>query len=164
MRQPAELKLLDRLVGEWTSVATHPASPGLVVAGRATGAWLEGERFLLLRSQSDHPDFPDALWVLGETDEGSVSHYFDSRGVHRIYQLGFEGGVWRLWRDEPGFNQRFAGTFEDGGNRVVGAWESSPDGSDWERDLEITFVRREHGVTTSGPASRVSPAARRAAR
>jgi hypothetical protein len=142
MSQPEILVSLNALVGEWTSEATHPALPGLVVAGRATVKWLEGERFLLQRTQFDHPDFPDALSVLGETDEGLVSHYFDSRGVHRIYRLGFDEGVWRLWRDEPGFFQRFAGTFEDGGNRIVGAWEFSPDGSDWERDVEVTFVRR----------------------
>ena len=106
--------------------------------------WLEGERFLLQRTQSDHPDFPDALLVLGETEDGFVSHYFESRGVHRIYQLSFDDGVWRLWRDEPGFNQRFAGTFEDDGNRMVGLWEASEDGSRWEPDLGITFVRRHH--------------------
>ena len=142
MAQPENLQPLNLLVGEWTSEATHPALPGLVVAGRATVAWLEGERFLIQRSLADHPDFPDALSVLGETDEGLVSHYFDSRGVHRIYRLSFDAGVWRLWRDEPGFFQRITGTFEDGGDRIVGRWEASPDGSRWERDLEITFVRR----------------------
>jgi hypothetical protein len=142
MSQPANLQPLNVLVGEWTFEATHPAFPALVVAGRATVAWLEGERFLLQRTQADHPEFPDALSVLGETDEGLVSHYFDSRGVHRIYRLGFDDGVWRLWRDEPGFSQRFTGTFDDGGDRIVGVWELSRDGSDWERDLEITFFRR----------------------
>lgn len=142
MSQPANLRPLNALAGEWTFEATHPAFPGLVVPGRATVAWLEGERFLLQRTQTDHPDFPDALVVLGETDEGLVSHYFDSRGVHRIYQLGFDEGVWRLWRDDPVFSQRFTGTFEDNGDRIVGLWEASEDGSHWERDLAITFVRR----------------------
>jgi hypothetical protein len=142
MSQPANLQPLNMLVGEWTSEEAHPAFPGLVVAGRATVAWLEGERFLLQRTQADHPEFPDALSVLGETDEGLVSHYFDSRGVHRIYRLGFDDGVWRLWRDEPGFSQRFTGTFEGGGDRIVGVWELSSEGSHWERDLEITFFRR----------------------
>jgi len=142
MSQPANLQPLNALVGEWTSEATHPAFPGLVVAGRATAVWLEGERFLLQRTQADHPEFPDALWVLGETDEGLVSHYFDSRGVHRVYSLGFDDGVWRMWLEEPGFSQRFTGTFDDGGERIVGVWELSPDGSNWERDLESTFFRR----------------------
>ena len=144
MRQPANLQPLNALLGEWTSEATHPAFPGQVVAGRVSVEWLEGERFLLQRTQSDHPDFPDALLVLGETEGRFVSHYFDSRGVHRTYQLSFDDGVWRLWRDEPGFNQRFAGTFEDDGNRMVGLWEASEDGSRWEPDLGITFVRRHH--------------------
>jgi hypothetical protein len=78
---------------------------------------------------------------LGETDEGLVAHYFDSRGVHRIYRRGIVDGSWRLWRDEPGFAQRFTRTFQDGGNRIVGVWELSRDGSHWERDLEVTFVR-----------------------
>ena len=142
MSLPANLQPLNLLVGEWTTEMTHPALPGLVVAGHASVAWVEGERFLLQRTQADHPDFPDALSVLGDTDEGLVSHYFDSRGVHRIYRLGFDDGVWRLWRDAPGFNQRFTGTFEEGGDRIVGLWEASPDGSRWERDVTITFVRR----------------------
>jgi hypothetical protein len=142
MAQPTKLEPLAKLLGEWTSQSTHPASPGLVVAGRATATWLEGERFLLLRTQADHPEFPDALWVLGETEAGLVGHYFDSRGVHRIYRLGFDDGAWHMSRDEPGFNQRFTGTFEDRGDRIVGIWEVSPDGSKWERDLETTFVRR----------------------
>jgi len=143
MGEPELLPQLAGLLGEWTSESTHPALPGVVVPGSAAGAWLEGERFLLLRTQADDPDFPDALWVMGETEEGPVSHYFDSRGVHRIYQLGFdEDGAWRMSRDEPGFNQRFTGTFEDGGNRIVGMWEQAADGGHWERDLGITFLRR----------------------
>jgi hypothetical protein len=142
MSPPANLQPLNALVGEWTSEATHPAFSGLVVAGRTSVGWLEGERFLLQRTQAEHPDFPDALWVLGETEEGLVGHYFDSRGVHRIYRLNFDDGVWQMSRDEPGFNQRFTGTFDDDGDSIVGVWEASPDGSKWERDLEISFHRR----------------------
>jgi hypothetical protein len=129
------------LVGDWTIEATHPAFPGRVVAGTATATWLEGERFLLQKTHVDHPEFPDALSILGNTEEGLVSHYFDSRGIHRIYRLAFDDGTWRLWRDEPGFNQRFTGTFEDDGDRIAGLWEMSDDGKTWEPDLGITFVR-----------------------
>ena len=90
------------------------------------------------------PGLPGRASGAGRDRGATASHYFDSRGVHRIYQLSFDDGVWRLWRDEPGFNQRFAGTFEDDGNRMVGLWEASEDGSRWEHDLGITFVRR-HG-------------------
>jgi hypothetical protein len=144
MSRPENLHPLIVLVGDWTIEATHPAFPGRVVGGTASASWLDGERFLLQRTRVDHPDFPDSLSILGETDEGLVSHYFDSRGVHRIYRLGFDDGAWRLWRDEPGFNQRFTGTFEDDCDRIVGVWEMSGDGSSWERDLEVTFTRAHH--------------------
>jgi hypothetical protein len=40
------LKPLNRLVGTWTTEATHPAVPGVVVHGTVIIEWLEGERFL----------------------------------------------------------------------------------------------------------------------
>jgi hypothetical protein len=140
--EQANLEPLNALVGEWTIEATHPAFPGQVVNGHATAEWLEGERFLLQRTNAEHPDFPDALSVLGETDEGLVSHYFDSRGVHRIYRLAIDDRTWRLWREEPGFNQRFTGSLDATGDRIDGLWEASSDGSTWEPDLGITFIRR----------------------
>ena len=35
--------------------------PGVVVHGTAIIEWLKGERFLILRSRNEHPDFPDAI-------------------------------------------------------------------------------------------------------
>jgi hypothetical protein len=56
------------LVGEWTTESTHPAVPGTVVHGRATFEWLDGERFLIWRERADHPDFPEAIVIIGDTD------------------------------------------------------------------------------------------------
>ena len=28
-------------------------------------------------------------------------HYYDSRGVARVYQMSLEGGIWKLWREAP---------------------------------------------------------------
>ncbi len=70
-------------------------------------------------------------------------HYFDSRGVHRIYAASFAGGVWRLERDAPGFSQRFAGTFAPDGRAIDGQWELSRDGTTWDDDLRITYRRSE---------------------
>lgn len=132
---------LNALVGEWTLEARHPAYPGVVVHGRATFEWLEGERFLLQRSRSDHPDFPDSLAVIGEFDDGLALHYYDSRGVHRVYEMSVTGEVWRMSRDAPGFSQRFTGTYADGGDTISGLWQLSRDGTTWEDDLEIMFRR-----------------------
>src|SRR5687767_12639680 len=110
---------LDRLVGIWSTEATHPALPGVVVRGTAIVEWLEGERFLIQRSRTDHPDFPDAISIIGQmghdraddatgavpdTDEEPRlrMHYFDSRGVFRVLEASMDGATWRLWRDAPG--------------------------------------------------------------
>jgi hypothetical protein len=85
---PIDLKLepFNTLVGTWDIEATHPMFPSAVVHGTAEFEWLEGERFLLQRSRTDHPEFPDSLIVFGADEEGLSMNYFDSHGVHRIYQ------------------------------------------------------------------------------
>jgi hypothetical protein len=59
------LEPLRALVGSWTIEATHPAFPSTLVGGEAGFEWFEGERFLLQRSRTDHPEFPDSLIVFG---------------------------------------------------------------------------------------------------
>ena len=157
--EPA-LKSLGRLVGTWTTEATHPASPGLVVHGTAVIEWLEGERFLIHRARTDHPDFPDSISIIGFTDRdradgapGSAPtaaeepqlhmHYFDSRGVSRVYDAGIDDQSWRSWRDAPGFSQRFTGTFADDGATIRGRWQVREDDIHWVDDLQITYRRRE---------------------
>lgn len=134
-----ELDALERLLGEWGIEATHPAFEGIVVKGRATFEWLEGERFLVYRSVTDHPDFPDSISVIGATDVGMSMNYFDSRGVHRIYAVSAGEDALRIWRDDPAMAQRFTGTYGD--DVIDGLWEMSRDGSAWSDDLRITYRR-----------------------
>ena len=151
------LKRLDRLVGTWTTEATHPALPGVVVHGTTVAEWIEGERFLMLRARTDHPDFPDGLLVIGFTDRdraGGASgppaadsdqqltiHYFDSRGVFRVLETAVDDDTWRIWRDSPGFSQRFTGTFADRGKTIAGQWQLRRDDVHWNDDLKITYRR-----------------------
>ena len=53
--------------------------------------------------------------------------------------MSFDGGVWKIWRQAPGFCQRFAGTFSDDGESIRAAWEKSPDGSGWEHDFDLFY-------------------------
>jgi hypothetical protein len=154
--EPA-LDPLRRLVGTWTTEATHPALPGVVVHGTAAVEWLQGERFLIYRAANDHPDFPDSISIIGDTEHDRVEegraapppeargaltmHYFDSRGVFRIYETTVDDRRWRLWRDAPGFSQRFTGTFSDDGATIVGRWQLSTDDVSWDDDLAITYRR-----------------------
>ena len=114
----------------------------------ATFEWLEGRRFLIQRWQVDFPAAPDGIAIIGPGDaEGTYrQHYFDSRGVARVYQMSVEGGVWKLWRDEPDFSplefaQRFTGTFSADGMTIAGRWEICHDGSTWEHDFDLTYTR-----------------------
>jgi len=136
-----DLKPLNALVGTWTIEATHPAFPDTVVPGYASFDWLEGEHFLIQRSRADHPDFPDGIAIIGASSDGLAMHYFDSRGVQRVYEVSMSEGVLKIWRDAPGFSQRYTGTLSDDGDTIAGLWELSRDGSTWNDDLEITYRR-----------------------
>jgi hypothetical protein len=153
------LEQLNRLVGTWTTEATHPALPGLIVHGIAVIEWLEGERFLIHRARIDHADFPDSISIIGITDRDRVEnaptddpaaatelrlamHYFDSRGVFRVYDVSVDDQAWRLWRDAPGFSQRFTGTFADRGDTIAGHWQLCRDDITWNDDLQITYRRQ----------------------
>jgi hypothetical protein len=129
------------LVGEWTFEATHPMFPSTVVHGHMTYAWLEGERFLLQRSGNDHPDFPDSISVIGFAEEDLTAHYYDSRGVFRIYRVAMEGDTLRMWRDEPGFRQRMEGTLSEDGATLTLMGELSRDDETWEGDLAVAYTR-----------------------
>jgi hypothetical protein len=152
------LKPLDRWVGSWTTEATHPSVPGLVVQGTALVEWLEGERFLIHRARNDHPDFPNSIAIIGFIEQDRVDEtqraqpaiaekaqltmqYFDSRGVFRVYEVSNDDEASRFSRVAPGFSQRFTGTFADGGTTIVGHWQLCEDDVHWKDDLQITYRR-----------------------
>jgi hypothetical protein len=89
----------DILVGEWTIEAFG------AVGGHVTFEWLEGRTFLVQRWTVDVPEAPDGIAIIGPTPsgDGPVQHYFDSRGIARVYETTLTDGVWRLWRDGPDF-------------------------------------------------------------
>jgi hypothetical protein len=140
---------LAPLEGEWEIEASHRLLPGEVIRGRATFEWLEGGPFLIWRAHYDHPDIPDSIAIMGCDDTGDLRnpgggcsvHYFDVRGVTRLYSLSAEPGVWRYWRDTPGFSQRFTGRFSPDGSSIDGVVELSTDGATWEADLPIIYTR-----------------------
>jgi hypothetical protein len=146
-QQPLEpnpaLGRLNALVGEWTVEGTVPSDPPLVVRGRVAFEWLTGGYFLVQRWDVAHPDFPDGIAIIGSDASAEVyrQHYFDSRGVFRVYEMSLRDSVWKLWRDSQSFSQRFTGTFSDDGKTIAGRWEKSSDGSNWEHDFDLTYVK-----------------------
>jgi hypothetical protein len=137
---------LDRLIGEWEMEARferfEPEVPSDAPPARATFEWMPGNEFVIQRWRTPVPEAPDGLAVIGphEDREGLVQHYFDSRGVHRVYETTLEDGVWTLERKHPGFDQRYRGTFSDDGNTIEGAWFMRND-DDWFKDFELDYKR-----------------------
>jgi hypothetical protein len=145
------LKQLGRLVGSWSTEATHPAMPGVVVHGTVTVEWLEGERFLIHRARTDHPQFPDSVSIIGSMErdraggssaESLTMHYYDSRGVFRAFDASIDETSWRISRESPGFSQRFVGTFAGHGDTIVGRWQLREDDVHWNDDVAITYRRQ----------------------
>jgi hypothetical protein len=140
--RPAGLGRREVLVGEWDTEALFPFDPPVTLPGRTTFEWLEGGFFLIQRWTIEHPDAPDGIAVISTGTGGTFAQrYFDSRGVHRTYEMSLNDGVWRLWRDSPGFAQRFTGRLSKDGGAFRGAWEKSRDGSHWEHDFDLTYRR-----------------------
>ncbi len=142
-----ELNALEPLVGRWYMTPEFTAGDD-PVAATTTFAWLEGRRFLIQRWSVDHPDAPDGLAVIGagSTETSYVQHYFDARGVSRIYDMTVTDDVWTLERiaGPPDFSQRFVGRFADGGRSILGQWDRSDDrGSTWLEDFRLTYTRTE---------------------
>jgi hypothetical protein len=143
----AKLEPFQALIGEWTTEMTHPMVEDTVVRGRTTFEWLEGGLFLIQRAVNEHPDFPDSLSVIGvmEGENDLSMQYFDSRGVHRVYAIGFDGRELTLERDAPGFAQRGSAKLSDDGSTLAGVWELNEDDHGYREDLAFTYRRTSGG-------------------
>ena len=92
---------------------------------------------------------PQSLSVIARDDDGQAftMHYFDSRGVVRLYRMTIRDGEWRLLRTSADFSplpfqQRYVGRFAADGRRIDGRWERSDDGTDWQLDFELNYIRQ----------------------
>jgi hypothetical protein len=133
------LQELEPLVGQWE--ITVPQFPG--PPGRAVIEWLEGGAYLRIHAEATDPA-PDGTLIVGRDDTGGDTYtalYYDSRGVSRVYQMSFGDREWKMWREAPGFWQRFSGRLSQDGKTITGAWKQSPDGSSWEHDFDLTYTR-----------------------
>ncbi|MEP7066872.1 MAG: hypothetical protein ABI889_12615 [Gemmatimonadota bacterium] len=139
------LQPLGVLIGAWNTVGTHPLVPGKTFHGRTTFDWMEGGAFLIMRSQIDEPEIPSGVAIFGTDDTtGECSMlYFDERGVSRRYESSVANGVWKWWRNDPKFSQRFTGRISADGRTIESGGELSRDGGKWEKDLQLTYTRAD---------------------
>ena len=137
---------LEVLIGEWSMEVSLPGAPPGDIGARLSFEWMPGRQFVVQRWQVPVPEAPDGLAILGfnEPRDTFLQHYFDSRGVARVYEMSFGDGEWKLWRDAEDFSpldfsQRYTGRFTDDGQTIEGAWEIAHDGTTWEHDFDLTY-------------------------
>ena len=144
------IERLEPFIGEWTMEARIPNAPPPPpeMRARTVFEWLSGRQFVVQRWEVPGGVAPDGIAVIGADPErgGYLQHYFDSRGIARLYQMLFNDGVWELRREAADFSplefsQRFRGTFSDDSGTIEGRWEHSTDGSDWEHDFDLIYTK-----------------------
>jgi hypothetical protein len=150
--QTAESPAMERLaalIGEWSMDAKFKDIPPAEESARAFFEWMPGQRFLIERWEVPVPEAPDGIAVIGpdpEKEDHYLQHYFDTRGVARVYKMSMSDGIWKLWRDSPdfsplNFSQRFTGILSDDGKTISGAWEICHDAGAWEHDFDLTYTK-----------------------
>jgi hypothetical protein len=142
---------LEPFVGTWDVEARFPPEAGIPeIEGEVTTTfeWVLDGAFLLQRSNAPAP-IPQSHCLIGEDQAtgGYIQHYFDSRGVARVYAMTFDGTTWVLERVRADFtpldfSQRYTGVFADDGRAIRGAWELRNPGDDWQHDFELSYFRR----------------------
>jgi hypothetical protein len=149
MSMNAPIEALEPLVGQWRMVPEFEGMPPLENGASVRFEWLSGRRFLIERWEVAAPEAPDGIAIIGadpEREGAYLQHYFDSRGVARVYHMTLMAGVWELWRGTPDFSpldfaQHYRGTFSADGTTIAGAWEIQRPGTPWQLDFRLTYTR-----------------------
>lgn len=147
----SQLARLQAFAGKWD--VQVDVGGQTIEGGWTTFEWIENGAYLRQYTDAEFPpDVPDgwrehsplpAVQIIGLDDTSDTYSvlYSDARGVYRVYQMRFDGRDWELWREAPGFSQRFRARFRADGDRIEGAWEYSEDGFAWEHDFNLTYLR-----------------------
>jgi hypothetical protein len=148
--QSATLDALDVFVGRWSMEAHFDGVPPTDDDAHVLFEWLPGKRFLVQRWSVPAPEAPDGIAIIGAdptNDLTYLQHYFDSRGVARVYRMTLDDNVWTLSRDEADhspldFAQRYIGKISGDGQTITGSWEICHDGTTWQRDFDLSYRKR----------------------
>lgn len=142
------LEQLEPFEGTWDVSVAFPGSEPMGGA-TTTFEFMDGGLFLVQRWTVPVPEAPDGIAIIGH-DEGRgtlLQHYFDTRGVARVYEMTFADGLWTLERTTPdfsdlGFWQRFEGRFSADGRTIEGEWQINHDrtGSGWQHDFAMAYA------------------------
>lgn len=134
---------LECFVGRWEVAVDLPGAE--CVRGGAVFDMM-GD-VLVQRTTMPVPEAPDSCCAVVRTDDGGyLQHYFDSRGVARLYAMTLNDLRWTLERTKPDFSpldfaQHYVGYFANDLSTIAGEWQTSTDGHTWNRDFGLTYRR-----------------------
>lgn len=147
------MKQFEPLIGEWHGTGEIPNDPPMQISVEASVERLGA--FIVLRSLGEPAELPDSISIIGGAPDAEPQpmHYFDARGVERLFMMALHGSAWKIWRAPgedwngphgPGFNQRFIGVISADGRTIEGRWERGMGdaGDEWEIDFPISYVRK----------------------
>lgn len=131
------------LIGEWRTKGSHPYFPSITLIGRTIFEWHENGAFLIMRSEIDHPKFPDGIEIFGSDDMAQTLFmlHFDERGTSRKFDVQVDDAGFAWQRNDPNFSQRYTLKVQDEGQRLEGRGEMSRNGKAWEGDLSLVYSR-----------------------
>ena len=143
----------DVLLGHWHGEGVFPMDPPMNLTSDAKFERLG--TYIVFTSVGEPAEVPNTLSLIGggPVGEPQPMHYYDSRGVKRLYLTAVEGSSWKIWRapgedwngpDGPGFHQRFIGEITADGGTIQTRWERGMGdaGDEWELDFSMTYVRK----------------------
>ncbi len=134
------LKQLAPFIGEWDMELSHAAflpNPKAVIHGRVLFKWVEDGAFFVMEQGKE------AIWLIGRDEkiENYTILYSDSRGVSRVYEMSLKNNTWKIWRNSPGFSQRYEGRVSKDKKTITAYWEKSFDGKKWEHDFDMKYTK-----------------------
>lgn len=96
--RPEALARLDVFAGDWALEARFSGHEPVGAAGpqvRSRFEWALDGKFLLQRTEVPVPEAPDSLTIISTDPQTGAytQHYYDSRGVVRLYAMTLAGGA-----------------------------------------------------------------------
>lgn len=135
------------LVGTWNieiSNAEFLPEPEHKASFSVEYKWIEDGAAIAVRQGGTEDDPQTASWIIGreESSEDYTVLYNDSRGISRVYNMSYKNNVWKMWRDNPEFMQRFEGKVNLDNKTIEAYWENSSDGDkNWHHDFDMLFSK-----------------------